>query len=293
MSTRDTHSTSVPDRTACPDGDALVSYLYDEFEPGSGLDRTGLSMHLRECEACAAELDALGGVREQLGAWVAPDMDLRYRLVQEPVRRVGWRSALDGLGFGWLRPVFPMAAVAILVGAALALARLDVQYDSSGLQVRTGWGHASSAALSPASSSPATSAAADPRGEGQIRAEIASLREELRRAQAVMASGAGLTATSATPARVSAQTVAARPSDAALLKSLRQLIDESEVRQQQNLQLRISEIARDFTLRRQADLVQVEQGFSRLAGQRQQDAAEQQRLFNSLRNVSTQGRPPQ
>jgi hypothetical protein len=81
--------------------------------------------------------------------------------------------------------------------------------------------------------------------------------------------------------------------EAAMMRRLRQLIDESEMRQQQNLQLRISEIARDFKLVRQADMVQIEQGFSRLAGQRQQDAAEQQRLLNQLRNVSVQGRPPQ
>jgi hypothetical protein len=41
----------------------------------------------------------------------------------------------------------PAAAAAVLVlGGAAALARLDVRYDQSGLTVRTGWGHASTAA---------------------------------------------------------------------------------------------------------------------------------------------------
>ena len=50
---------------------------------------------------------------------------------------------------------------------------------------------------------------------------------------------------------------------AALLRSFRQALDESEVRQQQNLQLRIGEVTRDFDLQRRQDLVQVEQGFGR------------------------------
>ena len=42
---------------------------------------------------------------------------------------------------------------------------------------------------------------------------------------------------------------------AALLRSFRQALDESEVRQQQNLQLRIGEVTRDFDLQRRQDLV--------------------------------------
>ena len=57
---------------------------------------------------------------------------------------------------------------------------------------------------------------------------------------------------------------------AALLRSFRQALDESEVRQQQNLQLRIGEVTRDFDLQRRQDLVQVEQGFGRFETQRQQ-----------------------
>jgi hypothetical protein len=127
-----------------------------------------------------------------------------------------------------------------------------------------------------------------------LRAEVESLRRDQRRTQS--ATSGPVVATSlggATPAVQATPTATGASSDAALVRRLRELIDESEMRQQQNLQLRISEIARDFRLARQADMVQVEQGFSRLAGQRQQDAAEQKRLFDALRNVSVQGRPPE
>ena len=66
---------------------------------------------------------------------------------------------------------------------------------------------------------------------------------------------------------------------AALMRSFRQALDESEVRQQQNLQLRIGEVTRDFDLQRRQDLVQVEQGFGRLDTQRQQ-------MLDAIRRVS-------
>ena len=66
---------------------------------------------------------------------------------------------------------------------------------------------------------------------------------------------------------------------AALLRTFRQALDESELRQQQNLQLRIGEVTRDFDLQRRQDLVQVEQGFGRLDTQRQQ-------MLEAFRRVS-------
>ena len=66
---------------------------------------------------------------------------------------------------------------------------------------------------------------------------------------------------------------------AALLRSFRQALDESELRQQQNLQLRIGEVTRDFDLQRRQDLVQVEQGFGRFETQRQQ-------MLDQIRRVS-------
>ena len=51
------------------------------------------------------------------------------------------------------------------------------------------------------------------------------------------------------------------------------------MRQQQNLQLRIGEVTRDFDLQRRQDLVQVEQGFGRFETQRQQ-------MLDAIRRVS-------
>jgi hypothetical protein len=61
------------------------------------------------------------------------------------------------------------------------------------------------------------------------------------------------------------------------------MIDQSEVRQQQNLNLRVTEVTREFDLQRRSDLAQIEQGFGKLAGQRELDAQQQRLLLNAIR----------
>jgi polyhydroxyalkanoate synthesis regulator phasin len=195
---------------------------------------------------------------------------------------LGWRQTFAAWSDRSARAL-PAAAAAILVlGGAMALARLDIHYDQAGLTVRTGWGHA---------------AAAPGPGTGDdtaaLHQELASLRGEIARlvaTQGVTAASvpvAGDPSAVATP--VSTGTVAdgamTSAQGTALLRSFRQALDESELRQQQNLQLRIGEVTRDFDLQRRQDLVQVEQGFGRLDNQRQQ-------MLDAIRHVSL-GVPPQ
>jgi hypothetical protein len=264
----------------CPGGDALVSLLYDDIEPGATPSRDDLEAHVRACATCLAEFEALGGVRAQLAAWRAPDVPLGFEVVRTGSREpLGWRQSFTA--WAARNRALPAAAAAVLVlGGAAALARLDVRYDQSGLTVRTGWGHA---ATDPASADAAA-----------LRQELASLRGEIARLGANQA--ATVTATSAPlggdPAGGGARPVSSGPvadgvmtstQGAALLRSFRQALDESELRQQQNLQLRIGEVTRDFDLQRRHDLVQVEQGFGRLDTLRQQ---ERQQFMDAIRRVS-------
>ena len=270
--------TTLRSRTvgACPGGDALVSLLYDDFEPGAVPSRDDLETHVRACATCLAEFEALGGVRAQLAAWTAPDVPLGFEVVQTgPREPLGWRQSFAA--WAARNRALPAAAAAVLVlGGAAALARLDVRYDQSGLTVRTGWGHSTAAA-------PAT-------GEAEaLRQELASLRGEIKRLGASQAatvlaassptgdpSGAVATPVSTGPAPDGVMTSA---QGAALLRSFRQALDEAELRQQQNLQLRIGEVTRDFDLQRRHDLVQVEQGFGRLDTKNQQ-------MLDAIRRVS-------
>jgi polyhydroxyalkanoate synthesis regulator phasin len=261
----------------CPGGDALVSLLYDDFEAGAVPSRDDLETHVRACATCLAEFEALGGVRAQLAAWTAPDVALGFEVVQSGRREpLGWRQSFAS--WAARNRALPAAAAAVLVlGGAAALARLDVRYDQSGLTVRTGWGHAATAAA--------------PGDAEALRQELASLRGEIKRlgasqAATVMAtsvSPAGDPSGAAGPTPVSTGAVAdgslSAAQSAALLRSFRQALDESELRQQQNLQLRIGEVTRDFDLQRRQDLVQVEQGFGRIDTQRQQ-------ILDQIRRVS-------
>ena len=87
--------------------------------------------------------------------------------------------------------------------------------------------------------------------------------------------------------RVSAANVMAgdpsTPAEAAFLRRVQQMIDQSEVRQQQNLALRATELSRDFDLQRRSDQVRDEQVFGRLSEQREQDVAQQRQLLNAIR----------
>jgi hypothetical protein len=268
---------------SCPGGDTLVGLLYDDFELDASPSRDELLAHVRACATCATELESLGGVRAQLAAWRAPDVPLGFEVVRTGAPApLGWRQTFTAWQARSLRALPAAAAAIVVLGGALALARLDVRYDQSGLTVRTGWGHASAAPTA------ATEDAAS------LRRELASLRGEVQRLGATTAGT--VAASSIGPAAADSAAVPASTAmngggafttaqSELLLKRFRQALDESEVRQQQNLQLRINEVTRDFDLQRRQDLVQVEQGFGRLDTQRQQ-------IMESIRRVSL-GVPPQ
>jgi hypothetical protein len=309
-------------RAHCPDTDSLVSFLYDEFDGSETFDRRAIARHLDEgCDRCAAEVTSLGGIRTTLKEWAAPEMSLGFRVVNDPPRRSWGMSWLPA----WTMPALPLAAAAVLVlGAALGLARFDVQYDANGFRVRTGWGHASSlptqAAASPsggigssgaiasgqtaaaaagAGITPTSLVAAPGAGAGQAsdphallrppatgadaanapwRAELMALERQLRLEMAAARQGGGggdrVSATNAMAGDPST------PAETAFLRRVQQLIDQSEVRQQQNLALRAAELSRDFDLQRRSDQVRVEQVFGRLNEQRAQD---EQRFLNAIR----------
>ena len=309
-------------RAHCPDTDSLVSFLYDEFDGSEAFDRRAIARHLDEgCDRCAAEVTTLGGVRTTLKEWAEPEMSLGFRVVNDPPRRSWGLSWLPA----WSMPALPLAAAAVLVmGAALGLARLDVQYDANGLRVRTGWGHASDSTQAAAGQggssqtasagagantaggagvsatpisleSPTASraaAAVDPHAllrpptsaadvaNAPWRAELLALERQLRLEMAAARQGSGggdrVSATNAMAGDPSS------PSDT-FLRRVQAMIDQSEVRQQQNLALRAAELSRDFDLQRRSDLVRVEQGFGRLSELREQDAAQQRQLLNAIR----------
>jgi hypothetical protein len=153
-----------------------------------------------------------------------------------------------------------------------------VQYGEQGLAIRTGWNPAP-----PVPEVPADAARGAVPADAAWRAELAAVEERLRRELAPASRPADVQ--TATP-------VAARASDEELLRRVQRMIDESEVRQQRNLALRMTEVSRDFAVQRQSDLVQIQQGLGRLEGRTEAEAARARELMNYIMRVSQQPQQP-
>jgi hypothetical protein len=126
-----------------------------------------------------------------------------------------------------------------------------------------------------------TAAPPAPAGEASAAPWQADLTALERRFRSEMASRA--TSLTAMPAAVSAQS-----EDEALLRRVQALIEQAETRQQRNLALRVTELARDFDMQRKADFVQFQQGLGKIEGRAEVEAARTQQMMNYLvRTAST------
>ena len=231
------------------DGDrenALIACLYDDGTDGP--ERALFEAHLFTCAICREELAALRGVRSQLARWAPPEPAIgTIRNPQPAIRNP--QSAMP-----WWRqvPAWAQVAAALLfLGVSAAIANLDVRYDASGLNVRTGWMQTRAAApLEGAPAGGGTAALTSTDAATPWRAELAALEQQLRTEMRSVR-----TAAAQPPAAMRA---AAPLSDADLLKRVRALVDESEKRQQRELALRVAEVVRDVATQRQADLVKID-----------------------------------
>jgi hypothetical protein len=245
-------------RFTCDDTETLVAYLYDEIDAARGAD---VARHLDTCAACAAEVAALGGVRQALGEWTPPAPPLRFAVTAAAapgVRPVSRWTAVPA----WAQLV--AATLALAVGAAVA--NVQVRRDAGGWTISTGW------------RAPAPAAAA-PADDQAWRPALAALEQSLRRELA------------GRPVVTPAPAVATADGDAQTLARVRALIQDSERRQQQELALRLTQLGRDLDLQRRADLVRIDQGFGQLEGRTGAEVARQREMLNYI--VRTGLRPPQ
>ena len=264
------------------DKEQLVSYLYDDLPDA---ERAAFDRHLRDCAACRVELNALRGVRADLISWSPPQPDFGFRVVREPKvvpMRQSWR--------GWLSPAAGLAAAAVLVlAAASALARVEVRSGPDGFTVRTGWSAASApvtersygeTASQPLSARargdmllPTSAASVDP-------ALIESLERRLR-ALETMSREPGLVRNASLSAR-------AQGSDAEIIRRVRELLAQSEAKQQGELALRIAHLLRDVEAQRVEDLKRIQQGLRAVEGTVKAEAAVHRELTNYTLTTSRQ-----
>lgn len=253
----------------CDDKEALVAYLYDDIDPQR---RREISTHLRACEACASEVEALQAVRRDLAAWQPPEAELNFAIVQKSatvLRPSRWSARSVPV---WLQA----AAALLLVAGSAAIANLQVHYGNDGLTISTGWMQADRATIETV---PVRTVAAPVTDDW--RPALTALEADLRRELQTMRS---------TPPQPAANVSSSSIDAEALLRRVQTLVTESERRQQQELAVRMAQLGRDV----QSDLFRINQGFRQLQGRTGVVEGNQRELVNfvnQVRRVSTQQVP--
>lgn len=244
----------------CDDKDTLVAYLYGEIEADA---RREVERHLRTCAACSLETGQLRAVRHDLESWLPPEADLGFTIVQNsPVavlRPQRWAIAK--------LPVWAQVAAATLViAASAALLNLQVRSTADGFVVTTGW-------MQPVA--PVAAAPAMVTSNEEWRRELAALEQNLRRELTPK------TAAVPTSSRVTETT-----DTAAVLRRVQDLLAASETRQREELAFRLASAERDWNIRRQTDLMNINQTIGRVQMGALRTERGQQEMVNLLRRVS-------
>jgi Putative zinc-finger len=238
-----------------PDRDErLVAYLYDDID---STERTAFGAHLSTCGSCQEDLSALRGVRSALSAWAPPEPAFASRGSRaprpEPRAPRWWREV----------PAWAQVAAALFVaGISATIANLDVRYDRSGLSVRTGWSKPQSA----------------PENASPWRPELAALETQLRaKIDAKQASALAVQA---------AAEQAPRVSEAELRRRVQVLLDEREMRIQNEIALAVASVMKDYQTQRQADLARIDRTIGYVQTNTLSEQLKQREAVNYLLRVS-------
>jgi Putative zinc-finger len=248
------------------DKELLVGYLYDEIDT---VERRTMETHLLTCADCRGELKDLRSTRTRLASWAPPAPDLEFQVVRAP-------AILASRTRYWsISPAWGLAAAAVLVlSVATAIANVEMKYGPDGLTVRTGALRASG--VTPVSTAAAPAPVAVASEDVRLRRDVQSISQRLHDLEA---------AAGARPVLTSAHIPATQPSSADLLRAVRQLISESESRQEQELARRLSQVLRDVEGTRRVDLDRVQRALAEMQGVTDTTIIRQQQIENHLLRV--------
>ena len=236
----------------------LVAYLYDDLADG---DRATFESHLRGCAECRDELKALRGVRADLASWSPPQPDFGFRVVRggrDAAERDDVKWPPPQSWRAWWTPAAGLAAAAVLVlAAAASLAHVEVQRSPDGWTVRTGWGSAPASGNAPvAVAGSLGTSSRDIRLASTSDAEfLAGIERRLNALEAASSRDSGLR---------NAAMLSARSSDAEILKQVREILAQSETKQQGELAWRIRQVMHDVDAQRESDLAGINQVVGRI-----------------------------
>jgi anti-sigma factor RsiW len=243
------------------DKELLLGYLYDEL-PAS--DRQAFDRHLASCADCREEVSGLRGTRTRLTSWAPPEPDLGFEIVRSarPAPARWWRAS----------PAWGLAAAAVLtLAAAAAIANIDIRVGGDGVVVQTGWNRPAASAPAQGAIQSALTATELSELQQRLEARVKDLESQLASRQAA--------------APVAANT--GRMSDADL-KLVRQLVNESEQRQQSELALRILQVNRDTEAARRADVDRLLAAYRQLQGTNFETSQRQKALEDHFMRVGLQ-----
>jgi anti-sigma factor RsiW len=247
----------------------LLGYLYDELPAPA---RQVFEAHLSACAECRTELAGFETTRGHLAAWVVPDaraaspgLRLVAPVAPSPRRRL---------------PAWGLAAAAMLVlGLSAALANLEIRVGTDSLTLRTGWAQAGQP--DPIVPSGTTLAADAPAGPLPV-----SLDEWQAALAALQARLDDLEAGAARPAGGPVQLASGpRMSDAELLRRVRDIVTQSEDRQERAIMARLSQVLLEFERQRRTDLALIQQGMNQYHGFTNAEIAQQRETINQLVRV--------
>ena len=235
---------------ACVEKDRLIDYLYGEADAEA---RTRVEAHLRSCTRCADEVGGLKDIRGTLEAWLPPEAELGFRLVSgaqpEPASVSFW---------GQLRrpPAWGLATAAVLVLAVGAtIARPEVRVGPDGMEIRIGWSEAGPVA--------ATQPGVEVASQSDLATLGAVLRQEMQTLRGTPVAVAPQPQ-DVLPVRRGVDLPVGRTAvaiDDEGLRSVRQLIRESELRQEDAFDARVQQVEQQIASQRQADLVEMQRAF--------------------------------
>jgi hypothetical protein len=241
--------------------ETIVAYLYGEMEAD---ERALFDRHLVACAPCRAELADLRGVRSELARSAALEL----------TGHIPFDVAIPALGAGKAArniPVWAQAIAATLIlGAAAGVANLDITYSgTSGLSIRTGWRHpvdgkSEQTAAAPGLAIQTASSTSTPPWKTDLTALERELRADIDRQP------------------VAVQKASSSISDDVVLRKVRQLVEDSEKRQESELALRVAEAVRELQMQRQADLVKIDRTLGLMQNRTGMEVMRTQRQMNSL-----------
>jgi Putative zinc-finger len=239
----------------CNNAELILGYAYGEL---ADADRQVFEAHLSRCAECRSEVAEMRSTRAHLASWTPPEPEFDFQIVRG--NRAAPLPARRRFSF---TPAWGLAAAAVLVlAAAAAIANVEVRYDANGLIVRTGWARDAATAENAAVTPSALQTAGN---SSEWRTEIATLQSRLRELETAASAREATTTPAAGP----------RMSEAEIIRRVREIVSQSETRQQREFAVQIAQVVRDVDRARKMDFLQIQQGMGQLRGQTTADVAQQ------------------